>query len=63
MASHKVFLGNQILAVDGLFAKAQVATSDTAALLAVVLEITLHVEVSVVADNLDAVLVCANGTV
>ncbi len=60
MASYKVFTGNQILAVDRGFAKAQMATGDSAALFTVILEITLNVQVCIVTNDLDAVLVCTN---
>ncbi len=63
VTGNKVFLANQILAVDGLFAKAQVAARDSAALLAVILEISLSIHFGVVADDDDAILVCANCSV
>src|SRR5699024_9314263 len=48
---------------DGLVAKAQVADGDAAGLLRVILEVGLDVLVGVVADDLDRVLVGADGAV
>ena len=47
----------------GLVAEAQVADGDAAGLLGVILEVCLNVLVGVVADDLDGVLVGANGAV
>jgi len=63
VTSHKVFFGNQILAVDGGFAKTQMAAGDATRFFAVVLEIALHIHVGVVADDLDAVFVGTHGSI
>jgi len=63
VTGNKVFLGHQILAVDGSLAKTQVATGDTAALFAIVLEVTLDVHICMITDDLDGVLIGTNGTV
>ena len=47
----------------GLIAEAQVADGDAAGLLGVILEVGLDVLVGMVADDLDGVLVGANGAV
>ena len=63
VASHEVSLVDVVGGLDGLVAEAQVGNGDTAGLLGVVLEVSLNVLVSVVTDNLDGVLVSANGAV
>ena len=47
----------------GLSPKAQVRDGDAAGLFGVVLEVRLNVLIGVVADDLDGVLVCADGSV
>ncbi len=60
---------NEVCGVDEVFrlygriAETEVGNRDAARLLGVVEEVRLRVLVGVVADNLDGVLVCANGTV
>ncbi len=63
MAGNEVSLVDVVRALDGLVAEAQVADGDAAGLLGVVLEVRLNVLVGVVADDLDGVLVCADGAV
>ena len=63
VASHEVCLMDIVGAADGAVAEAQVADGDAAGLLGVILEVCLDVLVGVVADDLDGVLVGANGTV
>ena len=63
VAGHEVGLVDQVGALDLLFAKAQVADGDAAGLLGVVDEVALREHVGVVADDLDGVLVGADGTV
>jgi hypothetical protein len=63
VAGHEVGLGDVVRALDGLVAEAQMADGDAAGLLGVVLEICLNVLVGVVADDLDGVLVGADGAV
>ena len=52
-----------VRALDGLVAEAQVADGDAAGLLGVILEVGLDILVGVVADDLDGVLVRADGAV
>ena len=54
---------HEVRGLDGLFAEAQVRDGDAAGLLGVVGEVTLGVEVGVVADDLDRRLVRADGAV
>ena len=63
VAGHEVSLVDIIRAADGVIAEAQVADGHAAGLLGVVLEVRLDVLVGVVADDLDGVLVGADGTV
>ena len=63
MAGDKVSLVDVVRALDGLVAEAQVADGHAAGLLGVVLEVGLHILVGMVADDLDGVLVCADGAV
>ena len=63
VAGHKVSHGDIVGAVDGLMAKAQVGLGNAAGLLGVILEVSLSVLVGVVTDDLDGVLVGANGTI
>ena len=63
MAGHEVSLVDVVGALDGLVAEAQVRNGDAAGLLGVVLEVSLYVLVGVVADDLDGVLVGADGAV
>ena len=63
VASDKVGLGHVVRRTDRRIAKAQVRDGDAAGLLGVVLEVGLDVLVGVVADDLDRVLVGADGTV
>ena len=64
-----VVTGNKVGMVDEpghiqrTLAEAKVADGDTAALLGVVGEVSLCIEIGVVADDLDGVLVCSDGTV
>ena len=63
MACNEVCLVDVVRALDLLVAEAQVADGDAAGLLGVVLEVSLNVLVGVVADDLDGVLVSADGAV
>ena len=63
MAGDKVGLGHVVRRTDRRITKAQVRDGDAAGLLGVVLEVGLDVLVGVVADDLNRVLVGADGTV
>ena len=63
VASDEFRLVDEVAGLNRVLAEAQVADCQTAALLAVVLEVALCVQVGVVADDFDAVFVCADGTV
>ena len=63
VAGNKVGLVYVIGALYRLIAETQVRNGNTAGLLGVVLEVCLYELVGVVADDLDGVLVRANGTV
>ena len=63
MACNEVGLVDVVRALDLLVAESQVADGDAAGLLGVVLEVSLNVLVGVVADDLDGVLVSADGAV
>ena len=63
VAGDEVGLVDVVRALDGLVAEAQVADGDAAGLLGVVLEVGLDILVGVVADDLDGVLVRADGAV
>ena len=63
MACNEVCLVDVVRALDLLVAEAQMADGDAAGLLGVVLEVSLNVLVGVVADDLDGVLVSADGAV
>ena len=63
MAGDEVGLIDVVRALDELVAEAQVADGDAAGLLGVVLEVSLDELIGVVADDLDGVLVRADGAV
>ena len=63
MAGDEVGLVDVVRALDGLVAEAEVRDGHAAGLLGVVLEVGLHILVGMVADDLDGVLVGADGTV
>ena len=63
VASHEVRRVDLIGGLDGRLAKAQVAYRQAAGLLGVVGKVGLRIHVGVVTDDLDGVLVGANGTV
>ena len=63
MAGDEVGLGDQIAGVDGLGAEAQVRDGHGAGLLRVVNEVALGVVVGLFADDLDGVLVGADGAI
>ena len=63
MTCNEVSLVDIVRRLDRLLAKTQVRYGYAAGLLGVVLEISLHIVVGVVADDLDRVLVCTNRTV
>ena len=63
VAGDEVGLVDVVGALDGLVAEAQVADGHAAGLLGVILEVGLNVLVGMVADDLDGVLVRADGTV
>ena len=63
VAGDKVRLLDVIRGADRLVAEAEVGDGRAAGFLGVVLEVSLHLFVGVVADDLDGVLVCADGAV
>ena len=63
MAGDEVSLVDVVGRTDGLVAETQVGNGDAAGLLGVILEVSLNVLVSVIADDLDGVLVSADGAV
>ena len=63
VAGDEVGLVDVVAAADGLVAEAQVGDGHAAGLLGVILEVGLDVLVGVVADDLDGVLVGADGAV
>ena len=63
VAGNEVGLVDVVGGLDGLVAETQVGNGDAAGLLGVVLEVSLYVLVGVVADDLDGVLVGADGAV
>ena len=63
VAGDEVGLVDVVGALDGLVAEAQVADGHAAGLLGVILEVGLNVLVGMIADDLDGVLVRADGTV
>ena len=63
MACHEVSLADEICGLDRLLAEAEVGHRDTAGLLGVIIKVSLRVHVSVVADDLDGVLVRTDSTV
>ena len=63
MAGHEVRAVDEVRALDGGLAEAQVAHGEATGLLGVVGEVALSVHVGMVADDLDGVLVGAHGAV
>ncbi|KAF5048362.1 hypothetical protein DSECCO2_450910 [anaerobic digester metagenome] len=63
VTSDEVGMVDQPRHLERALAEAQVTYCDTTTLLGVVGEISLCIEVGIVADDLDGVLVCTNGTV
>ena len=63
VAGHEVSLVDVVRRLDGLVAEAQVADGHAAGLLGVILEVGLNILVGMVADDLDGVLVGADGAV
>ena len=63
MTGNKVGSGDIVAGADGLRAKPQMGDGDAAGLLGVILEVGLCVKVGVVTDDLNGVLVGANGAV
>ena len=63
MAGDEVGLVDQVGRTDRVFAEAQVGDRDAAGLLGVIGEVGLGVHVGMVADDLDRVLVGADGAV
>ena len=63
MAGDVVGMGDEVAGLDGLLAKAQMGNCEAAGLLGVVGEVGLGIEIGVVANDLDGLLVCTNGTV
>ena len=63
VAGDKVGLVDVVRTLDGLVAEAQMADGDAAGLLGVILEVGLDILVGMVADDLDGVLVRADGAV
>ena len=63
MAGNKIRLVDIIRGFNRMVTKTQMGYSNAASLFGVILEICLDIFVSMVADNLDGVFVCANGAV
>ena len=63
MAGHEVGAVDEVRALNGGLTEAQMAYGQAAGLLGVIGEIALGIHIGMVADDLDAVLVGANGTV
>ena len=63
VAGHEVGLVDVVRALDLVIAEAQVADGHAAGLLGVVLEVCLNIFIGVIADDLDGVLVRADGAV
>ena len=63
VASHEVSLVDVVGAADGLIAETQMADGNATGLLGVILEVSLNVLVSMVADDLGGVLVSTDSTV
>ncbi|GFI56242.1 hypothetical protein IMSAG013_01298 [Clostridiales bacterium] len=63
VAGNKVCLGDVVRTLNRSVAKTQVGNGNAAGFLGVILEVCLNVFIGVVADDLDGVLVCTNGTV
>ena len=63
VASHEVSLVDVVGAADGLVAETQMADGNATGLLGVILEVSLNVLVSMVADDLGGVLVGTDSTV
>ena len=63
VAGHEVSLVDVVGAADGLVAETQVADGHAAGLLGVILEVCLNILIRMVADDLDGVLVSADGAV
>ena len=63
MAGNEVGLVDIVGALYRAVAETKMGDGDTAGLLGVILEVSLNVFVGVVADDLDGVLICADGAV
>ena len=63
MAGYKIGLLDQVSRLDGLLPETQVGHGNAAGLLGIIIKVSLCVHVCIVTDNLDGVLVGANGTV
>ena len=63
MAGNEVGLIDIVGALYRAVAETKMGDGDTAGLLGVILEVSLNVFVGVVADDLDGVLICADGAV
>ncbi len=63
MAGNEVGFRDIVWRTNGVITKAQVANCDAAGLLGVILKVRLHILISVIADDLDRVLVGANRTI
>ena len=63
VACDEVCLGDEVGGLDRVLAESQVGNGDAAGLLGVIGEVALRVHVGVVADDLDGLLVGADGTV
>ena len=63
MTGHEVGLADQVCGLDRVFTKTQMRNGQTTGLLGVIFKVSLSIHVGVVTDDLDGVLVRANGTV
>ena len=63
VAGREVGLADKVCGLDRVFTKTQMRNGQTAGLLGVIFKVCLSIHVGVVTDDLDGVLVRANGTV
>ena len=63
MTSNEVCLIDKVGGLDRSFTETKMGNGDTAGLLRVIGEVALCVHIGVVADDLDGVFVCTDGTV
>ena len=63
MAGNKVSLVYEVSGLNGAFAETQVRNGYAARFLGVICKVSLRIHIGMVADDLDGVLVCTDGTV